>query len=240
MRLTSLLIFIPIITFSQIVSVEDKRQSDKKGLSGFTEFTFNYKKTIKTDWKLSNISYLQWDNKSWSFLLLNEINLDRAGGIVFSNDGYQHLRISNHINKSYTIESFIQNQYDPLRSIKNRKLLGSGLRLEIFNQNFVGLSSFYENEILNNGLEISAFRLNTYFDIKIEVNKILLFLITTYIQPNINKLGDCKVSNKSSIRVKISDKFSLSNIFSGSYDTYPASGIPEFTYNIKNGLIYKF
>lgn len=239
MRLILLFLITPIITFSQIVNVEEKRQSDKKGISGFTKFSFNYKKAKKKDWELSNKSYVQWDNKSWSILLLNEINIDRADGIDFSNDGYQHLRISRHLNK-ISIESFLQNQYDPIRSIKNRKLTGAGIRFKIRKKYDVGISSFYENEILNDDSKLSALRLNTYFNIEIDINEALLFQTTTYIQPNINKFGDCKTFNETSIKVKISDKFSLSNTFSGSYDTYPATGVPEVIYSIKNGLIYKF
>ena len=239
MRLILLFFITPMIAFSQIVNVEDKRQSDKKGISGFTKLSFNYKQAKKKDWELSNKSYLQWDNKYWSILLLNEINIDRADGIDFSNDGYQHLRISRHLNK-ISIESFLQNQYDPIRSIKNRKLIGAGIRFKIHEKYNVGISSFYEHEILNDESKLSTLRLNTYFNIEIDINKVLLFQTTTYIQPNINKFGDCKTFNETSIQVKISDRFSLSNIFSGSYDTYPATGVPEVIYSIKNGLIYKF
>ena len=112
---------------SQIVNVDSKRQSEEKGLSGITEFTFDFNKSVQTDWEFSNITYLQWDNEKWSVLILNETNLDRAAGIDFSNDGYQHLRVSKHLNKIYTLESYLQNQYDPVRDIKNRKLAGLGV-----------------------------------------------------------------------------------------------------------------
>ena len=63
---------------SQIVNVDSKRQSEEKGLSGITEFTFDFNKSVQTDWEFSNITYLQWDNEKWSVLILNETNLDRA------------------------------------------------------------------------------------------------------------------------------------------------------------------
>ena len=96
-------IFHTLSLSSQIVNVDSKRQSEEKGLSGITEFTFDFNKSVQTDWEFSNITYLQWDNEKWSVLILNETNLDRAAGIDFSNDGYQHLRVSKHLNKIYTI-----------------------------------------------------------------------------------------------------------------------------------------
>jgi hypothetical protein len=240
MRYIFLLLFFPNLAFTQVVNVEGKRQSDEKGISGFTEFAFDYNKTTQTDWEFSNTSYLQWDNKTWSILLLNEINVDRAGGIDFANDGFQHLRASKHVNDIITIESYLQNQYDPIRNIKNRKLGGVGFRAKLKNQNYFGFSTFYENEILTNNLVENALRLNIYLQLKFVVNKLLLFTTTTYVQPNISQFSDCKVSNETVIKIRISDRFSLTTSFSGGYDTYPANVIPELIYKIQNGLKYEF
>ena len=85
-----LLIFLPNILFSQVVNVEGMRQSDEKGWSGTTEFSFDYNDSEQIDWEFNNTTYLQWDNDNWSLLLLNELNYDRAGGVDFENDGFQH------------------------------------------------------------------------------------------------------------------------------------------------------
>ena len=72
--------------------MENKRQSDSQGLSGTIEFSFDYNDSEQINWEFNNTSHLQWDNNSWSFLLLNEINLDRAGEVDFENDGFQHIK----------------------------------------------------------------------------------------------------------------------------------------------------
>ena len=120
--------------------------------------------------EFSNITYLQWDNEKWSVLLLNETNLDRAAGIDFSNDGYQHLRISKHLNKIYTIESYLQNQYDPVRDIKNRKLAGLGGRLKLIKSCVLGLSTFYEKEEITNET-INDIRISSSLQIKFDFGK---------------------------------------------------------------------
>ena len=53
-----LLIFLPEILFSQVVNVEGKRQSDDKGWSGTTEFSFDYNDSEQIDWEFNkwNIS----------------------------------------------------------------------------------------------------------------------------------------------------------------------------------------
>ena len=194
-------IFYALNLSSQIVNVDSKRQSQEKGLSGITEFKFDFNKSVQTDWEFSNITYLQWDNEKWSVLLLNETNLDRAAGIDFSNDGYQHLRISKHLNKIYTLESYLQNQYDPVRDIKNRKLAGLGVRFKLINSCFLGLSTLYEKEELINET-INDIRISTSLQIKFDFDKKLSLSTTTYYQPSTKNLKDSKIQTKIKILKK--------------------------------------
>ena len=224
---------------SQIVNVDSKRQSEEKGLSGITEFTFDFNKSVQTDWEFSNITYLQWDNEKWSVLLLNETNLDRAAGIDFSNDGYQHLRISKHLNKIYTIESYLQNQYDPVRDIKNRKLAGLGVRLKFIKSCFLGLSTFYEKEEITNET-INDIRINSSLQIKFDFGKKLSLSTTTYYQPSTKNLKDSKSSNETILLINLNDRLSISNTLSTNYDTNPAKDIPNLIYSFENGLVYSF
>ena len=82
MKYYLILFFLPLTLFSQVVNVENKRQSDSQGLSGTIEFSFDYNDSEQINWEFNNTSHLQWDNNSWSFLLLNEINLDRQVRLI--------------------------------------------------------------------------------------------------------------------------------------------------------------
>ena len=235
-----LLIFLPEILFSQVVNVEGKRQSDDKGWSGTTEFSFDYNESEQIDWELNNTSYLQWDNESWSLLLLNEINYDRAGGVDFENDGFQHLRISKHLNPRYTSETFIQNQFDPVRKIENRKLFGSGVRMKLSEKNFIGASTFYELETLTNNMENNDVRLSTYLQLDFDISEKIQFLTTTYVQPNIKQFTDFKLSTESQLNFEITKNLSFTNTIEAIYDTYPAYGVKELSYRLQNGIQFNF
>jgi len=235
-----LLIFLPNILFSQVVNVEGMRQSDEKGWSGTTEFSFDYNDSEQIDWEFNNTTYLQWDNDSWSLLLLNEINYDRAGGVDFENDGFQHLRLSKHLNADYTSETFVQNQFDPVRKIENRKLLGSGVRIKLSEKNFLGLSTFYELEALNNDVVNKDIRLSSYLQLDFELSEKVQFLTTTYIQPNVRQFSDFKLSTESQLNFEITKNLSFTNTIEAIYDNYPASGVKEFSYSLQNGIKFNF
>ena len=240
MRILIILFFLPGILFSQVVNVEGMRQSDEKGWSGTTEFSFDYNDSEQIDWEFNNTTYLQWDNDSWSLLLLNEINYDRAGGVDFENDGFQHLRVSKHLYPRYTSETFVQNQFDPVRKIKNRKLFGTGVRMKLSEKNFIGVSTFYELETLNNNVVNKDIRLSTYLQLDFDISERVQFLTTTYIQPNVEQFADFKLSTESQLNLEITKNLSFTNTIEAIYDTYPASGVKEFSYSLQNGIKFNF
>jgi|TARA_B110000908_G_scaffold133521_1_gene157489 hypothetical protein len=235
-----ILILLPNLLFSQVVNVEGKRQSDENGWSGTTEFSFDYNDSEQIDWEFNNTTFLQWDNDSWSLLLLNEINFDRAGGVNFENDGFQHLRLSNHINNNYTSETFLQNQFDPVRKIENRKLLGTGVRIKLSDRNFFGLSTFYEFETLTDDIINMDVRLSSYLQLDFNFSDKIQFLTTTYLQPNVKQFSDFKLSTESQLNFKITDHFSFTNTIEAIYDSFPAIGINKLSYRLQNGIQYKF
>lgn len=235
-----IIFLLPISLFSQVVNVEGKRQSDENGWSGTIEFSFDYNDSEQIDWEFNNTSHLQWDNDTWSLLLLNEINLDRAGEVDFENDGFQHLRLSKHFNENYTAETFIQNQFDPVRKIENRKLFGSGIRLSLSDGNFLGVSSFYEIETLTDNIINKDIRLSSYLQLDFEISEKIQILSTSYLQPNIKQFSDFKLSNESQLNFELTKNLSFTNTIEMIYDSYPANGVKEFSYRLQNGIQYNF
>ena len=67
-----------------------------------------------------------------------------------------------HLSHFY-VEGFIQNEFDDLRELENRQLIGGGLRFDIDNSSFfdslfVGTGAMYEKEVYNlESLEINQY-----------------------------------------------------------------------------------
>ena len=235
-----LLLFIPKILFTQVVNIEQKRQSDERGWSGTTEFSFDYNSSEQIDWEFNNTSYLQWDNSNWSVLFLNEINFDRAGGIDFENDGFQHLRISSHMNSRITSETFIQNQFDPVRKIENRKLIGTGFRLKLVKGNFIGLSCFYEIERQTFELLNKDIRFSTYLQLDFNLSDKIQVFSNSYFQPNVQQFSDIKFSTESQLNFQIIKNFYLTNSLEILYDSSPVDGINKMAFSLQNGIKFNF
>ena len=152
----------------------------------------------------------------------------------------QHLRVSKHLNANYTSETYVQNQFDPVRKIKNRKLFGTGVRMKLLEKNFIGVSTFYELEALTNDVVNKDIRLSTYLQLDFDISEKIQFLTTTYIQPNVKQFADFKLSTESQLNFEITKNLSFTNSIEAIYDTFPASRVKEFSYSLQNGIKFNF
>ena len=57
-------LFFPLTLFSQVVNVENKRQSDANGLSGTIEFSFDYNDSEQIDWEFTNYTIAKIESQT--------------------------------------------------------------------------------------------------------------------------------------------------------------------------------
>lgn len=235
-----IILLFPSFMFSQIINIETKEESNKKVFSGTIEMEFDYNKSTEIDWEFINSTYLMWNIDLMTILLINEIDLNRAGDEDFANDGFQHLRVIYHMNNNFAIESFIQNQHDLVHDIENRQLAGLGLRKIFSKLGIVGFSTFYEYEDLVDDFVNYDFRLNIYNKLKFEIFENLKFSNVLYFQPKLEDFFDYRFALEATLIVPLSESLSFNNSLSLSYDSSPAFEIPNTTYQFKNSLKYEF
>jgi len=240
MKKLLILLLFPSFIFSQIINIETKDESNEKAFSGAIELEFDYNKSKETDWEFINSAYLRWNNDFMTILLINEIDLNRAGDEDFANDGFQHLRISYHLNKIFAIESFIQNQHDLVHNIENRQLAGLGLRKTFPKLGIFGISTFYEHEALVDEVIHDDFRLSLYNRLSFNIFKKIEFSNLFYFQPKLEDFTDHRFALEFTLSIPLSKKVFFNNSLSLSHDSSPAEDIPNTTYQFMNSLKYEF
>ena len=95
-------------------------------------------------------------------------------------------------------------------------------------------------DLLNNNVVNKDIRLSTYLQLYFDISERIQFLTTTYIQPNIEQFADFKLSTESQLNLEITKNLSFTNTIEAIYDTYPASGVKEFSYRLQNGIKFNF
>ena len=64
----------------------------------------------------------------------------------FTNKGFAHLRAVKNLRPQFSIEGFLQKEFNYFIDLKNRELVGGGVRFNPFEQFFIGIGAMHEAE----------------------------------------------------------------------------------------------
>ena len=243
---------------------------NKEHWSGNAGLSFSFTKNTIDIYNIRSNLALGYNGGENLWMIISNINFNKAEGVEFQNSGVQHFRYNRQTNKNITFEAFLQGQYDQIFAIKFRGLTGLGARFELFKNKkevkdntpdkrsksrvFVGSLAMYEyeqaSEIENNIIR-RDFRSSNYLTFSLSPTDQVTIINTTYYQPRFDKLKDFRLSSEISLRVGFSskkeadkksfwDKLEMNLSFNYNYDAFPVLSIPKRQYNISNGLQYTF
>ncbi len=245
--IVSLLIYNSEIN-SQVVNIEKKRKGDKDGFAGLFSFGFNLTDNGKNISQFKNVIDLQYRKGASTFILLNDLSFIRVDNDDLVNSGFQHLRYNYTVKDSsfITIEAFAQHQYNTLKLMERRFLLGGGPRFRIIDRKkvdfYVATLGMYDYEQKSDSLRtLTEFaRLASYASISWDIRENLNFKNITYYQPAFTDFQNYRVSSETSLGLKISNALSFKIAFQTTYDSHPPEGVQELFYTWENSLRYDF
>ncbi len=242
-----ILFFFTVTGFSQIVNVEKKRKN-VKGFQTTVALNFNLKDNGKQIIELVNSADIQYSHKAHTVIFLNNIKLLNIDKGSFVNNGFQHLRYNYTIKDSsfLTLEVFGQYQYNEQKLLQKRIISGGGPRFALFREkNFslyiAPLAMFeYEQYTDSAHTETKLARLDSYTNMRFNINDFVAFNLIAYYQPAFNNLSDYRISCETGIRFKISKHLAYNVSYAADYDNQPSENIQKTFWYLNNSLIIKF
>lgn len=241
-----LFIFFAISLKSQVINIENKRfLNDTNGWVGNIDFSFNIFNNTQQVLQFSNAARVQYQKNRSRFILLNDLNLIKAGNTDFANAGYQHFRYNYKVSKWITMEAFTQTQYNPVLKLDFRYLLGAGPRLKLLKKQhariYVATLYMYEyDDITDEAINLQEHRLSSYLTCSFSIFKTIDLTSTTFYQPNLENTSDYRIANDSGLEIHINKHLNFKSTFNMLYDTQQPTGIPDLVYSFRNGLSIKF
>lgn len=234
---------------AQLLNVESVRaNADSAGWHGELEFDLSinqYNDRVIEFTNESNISYL---SKEHAYLMLNNLKLVNLDGASLISSGYSHLRTTFFRNNRFSPELFVQYQYNNNLGLENRALGGIGFKY-IFHKTDSWISSFssgimaeYEEwkpsgqQVITNKLIKSTSNIS----LRGKLNERATFLLVGYYQARPDKYLKARSILESKFQMEVTKSIALSISFIASYDTNPVIDIPQWTYELSNGLVIKF
>ena len=253
-----------------ILNAENLRVSMLKGKenwAGSAGVSFSFIKNTNEIFNVNTNIAVGYNGGENLWMIISNINFNKADGDAFQNSGVQHFRYNRELNNRITFEAFVQGQYDKISNVDFRGLAGLGLRFELTNHDkktddsdkkngriYFGSSIMYEYEE-STEQAVNVFqrdiRGNNYLSFSLYPSKLFTIVSTTYYQPKIDLLKDYRLSSVLDLNIGFSsndkeevkrfwDKLTFNISFSYNYDAFPVIAIPKTQYSLTNGLRYNF
>ncbi|WP_178987622.1 DUF481 domain-containing protein [Winogradskyella schleiferi] len=232
---------------AQIVNVESLRRiSDTSKWSGAANLDISLIKNTQSIFKITNKIRLQYNTEKNLYLFINDLKLEQIEDNSFVNKGIQHLRYNRKIIERLKLEIFAQSQYDAISDIKFRGLLGIGPRFKLSKSQdyrlYLGTLLMYEHEESSDSdTEIlQDVRGSAYFSCSLYPLEHISLVSTTYYQPLLKQFSDFRISNETSLGIKVLYNLLFKTTFTYNFDASPIIGIPKTQYELTNGIVYTF
>ncbi len=245
-------------TFAQILNVDREIGGDttKKNVTGSLLGTFSSDKLRGNLIDLSTKSEIDKYFKN-NYILIAQLNNDVTilKKEILQNEGYFHLRLRDNDKRKYSIESYLQYQWNGTLGMEYRNVIGSNFRIKMFDKEnkdlYYGIGIFHENERWNyNAVEgarvnekkyRSIYRLNNYIKYAYKLNESIDFTFLTYIQMPINKyFSNVRWYLESNAQFKITNNLSFILHWDHTLDNYRVVPISNFYYSTSIGFQISF
>ncbi|MEP7109812.1 MAG: DUF481 domain-containing protein [Ferruginibacter sp.] len=206
------------------------------------------------DWDTrADITWFVKDNHLMSAVFLN--SFIGTGGSDLQNTGFVHLRYRDNDTRKISPEYFAQYQWDNLRGMVNRYLMGTNLRFRLIETKtldlYAGIGLMYEWEKWNfDGVDSvklpvlrpafvrsALMKLNQYFKISIKLFKSTDFTFTNYFQASPDKhIVTPRIADFIQWNIPLSKKFSINLNIESIYDAAPIVPVQHFYYSYITGV----
>lgn len=183
------------------------------------------------------------------YTFLNKVDYLNINNSPFNSTGYTHMRVNFAHQRFFSYELFGQAQYDRLRLLDYRFLLGGGFRFRLLDTEhthiFANLGVMYENERWNDPDEAGRerqvdflksanhVRLRTDIHDRFSINTVLYYQVGYDERASLFRH---RVNTETNLLFEISNLLDFKVSFSAAYENKPIIPITRFIYALSNSI----
>lgn len=246
-----LVFFSKQLLFSQILNIEKIRLHADTLQRWHSNLSFNLDIRQRQNQVFNvrsniNTAYLTKKQRH-HFIFIGDINLIQNQGKDLISYGYLHGRLHLHSQNRFSWESFSQIQYDQVRGLQNRFLVGQGIRLHATlnskTTNAFGFALMLEHEhwtFSDKDTTTNLPKISSYWNFHSRLSNILELNTVTYYQATFEYFLKPRISTDVNLLIKISSHFSLVSHLLLAYDQIPVVPIDKLIYQFENGIKVNF
>lgn len=225
---------------------------------GQTAFGFNLDKQASLIYSMFTDVDVSYRIKDKSLLSASRLRVTGNGDDLLLNGGFVHFRLRDNTGKLLLLEHYTQYQWDGVRGLKNRYLLGSNIRQRLQHDTlgslYAGFGAFYEFEQWGFGAvprerrplnltDVSKhlLKFNVYLRFFRQIAPNLRFGSTFYYQARPEYFfKDYRLAGNLELIFQVNRNFEFRLNYDGIYDTAPIVPIDKFYFTLANRFVYRF
>lgn len=252
--LPSICFFLPNLSIFAQVNTEDMRKYDlSDGLYNSLQVDFGLVSGNSDFLKLK--SSIRADFVSGKYYTFGVIQYQRGiqDDNLFINKAFGHLRGIQRLTRIFFGELFVQKEFNDFILLKDRNLIGGGLRTAVlfpYSTNecshsiycYIGNGLMWENEEIDTRpvSETKIFRSTNYISLRWQLDDRVDLAIVTYYQFHLSNLHDYRILFQSGLGFNITKSLAFKTSLNLRYDNEPPSNIKKYDLEINNGLRFDF
>ncbi len=233
------------------VNTESLLRSSRSGFSmqAVLGFGFNAGNSEFFRWRVA--SRLDYQADLLYAFAVGNLEQGTANEQVFLNRGFVHLRTIFNLDTLFRPEVFVQREFNEFILLKERTLVGGGLRLYLLRpsvsdslmslQLTTGLGAMWENEkFTGDNPETKLLRSTNYLAMLWRITPGTSLQLVGYFQVDVARWSDYRILLDGSLTVGITNTLSLSLVLHYRYDNEPVPTVKPFDLDLRNEITFSF
>lgn len=220
---------------------------------------YSYQQTSSFVNEALNYDFNYYAPKNYILVLSGKYNVTTAGGVIFQNMGYAHLRFRDNDTRRFSPEPFAQYQWNNTIGLIQRSLIGCNLRIRLLENAkadiYYGVGMMLESEEWDydgvtdpnllpantDNINNLFYKTNQYIKCSFSVNRNCDLVTAFFFQNKVDDFTNTfRISNYTTMNIAISRKFTFAITSEYSYDNNPVVPIKQNLYTIISTINLKF
>ncbi|MCB1647667.1 MAG: DUF481 domain-containing protein [Pseudomonadales bacterium] len=231
-----------------IVDVQDSYSSVlEDGVTNTLGFSFSGASGNDDSSKAEISEHFHWRANATTLMFLASWERGDSNGNDTADNSFAHLRYVRRLTDTFAIESYLQFQQDQFVELQRRRLLGAGVRFELWEQQndrrlAVGAGLMQEYERYTGATdETRELRANLYASVSLPLSDGgPVFTLSSYLQPALDDWGNLRTVNNMSLKADIAQAFAVKFSLGYHYNGEPVRGVDKGDFKYATSLEYTF
>ncbi len=182
-----------------------------------------------------------WFFDDFYTFLSAQIEYKEADELKSLNNGFIHLRSSYEVNHYFSPELFFQKEYNEFIDLKDRDLLGGGMRFSLADSAGIihlslGVGAMYEREVIEGAGTTELMKSTNYLSVTYKPISALKLIGITYYQVKFDELQNYRFLSDIKIEIDITNSLKLFTSINYRYSNLLLTDIYKYDVSVNNGL----